>query len=70
MTNFEYYKDKILAISERDGIAMNSDGELVLCGSISCNDCSFCDIDGRCDKNLFKWLYSEYGENVTLIDEY
>lgn len=60
MTNFEKYKSELL--NTRNGVAL-SDGKIVSCGTIECEDCSFNrgdEID--CDTEFIKWLHEDDGE--------
>lgn len=65
MTNFEYWKDKILEITNgNDPIALEN-GEPIVCGATVCERCSF--YSGlRCSTERIKWLYSEHEENPKL----
>ena len=59
MTNFEKWKDKILAITgDSDSVAVE-DGVPCYCGDL---DCKKCDFRGACDRKRYKWLYAEYVE--------
>lgn len=61
MTNFEFYKDKILEIGTVDDIALTDDGELHNCSHMSfCSDCEF--DKGDCEIVKTKWLYMEHVE--------
>lgn len=70
MTNFEKYKDEILAgINNSDLLVPRKDGSLMLCDGFSCQQCviySMTDIEGvkrhLCTCRLVKWLYEEYKE--------
>lgn len=59
MTNYEYYKEKIKAITDLGlTFAVNKDAEeIVLCDELSCGDCLFCP---DCDTAKFEWAYKEY----------
>lgn len=71
MTNFEKYKDEILAIiNKEENIAM-ANGILQECRDLNCNDCDFGKSSGDCDCNMMRWLYKEFcpfkrGERVIL----
>ena len=64
MTNFEYYKEEILNIineNEDFGLLNNKPTPCVHIG------CEECDLDqGRCSKDVFKWLYAEHKEQPKL----
>lgn len=60
MTNFEKWKDTILAITDcNDGVAVNA-GVPCRCDELSCEECDF--PEKQCEKYLYKWLYAEYVE--------
>lgn len=60
MTNFEFYKDKILEIVENDtGFALKGN-DLDVCDGTGCKDCGFHDVDMTCNSVSLKWLYEEY----------
>ena len=65
MTNFEYWKDRILEITNgNDPIALEN-GEPIVCGTTVCERCSF--YSGlRCSTERIKWLYSEHEEKPKL----
>lgn len=71
MTNFEKYKDEILAIiNEEENIAM-ANGILQECRVLDCSDCDFGKSSGDCTCNTMRWLYEEFrpfkrGERVIL----
>lgn len=64
MTNFEYWKDRILIIMEEGNIAV-VDEKPVRCLYVKCEDCLFSP-SGKCAEKLFNWLYSEHKENPKL----
>lgn len=58
MTNFEYYKNEIMEIVDRDKSLAVIDGKPGDCLAISCVNC---DLDDRyCEIEFIKWLYSEH----------
>lgn len=58
-TNFEFYKEKILAIVEKDNSIALSNGKPVDCSTVGCDICGF---RGNCYKNRYNWLYAEHIE--------
>lgn len=65
MTNFEYWKDRILEINEDAGIAIIN-GKPCNC---SIKECEHCDIflKGKtCRQKFVEWLYSEHEEKPKL----
>ena len=60
MTNFEFYKDKILEIGSIGEIALMSDGKVIECLNSKCNTCEF--DKGDCLEAKTKWLYKEHVE--------
>ena len=61
MTNFEYYKDKILEIGDIKEIALTKDGELGKCSELDCGCCKF-HRTGDCNTTMIEWLYMEHVE--------
>ena len=61
MTNFEFYKDKILEIGFIDRTALNKQGEIAKCSHVSCSCCEFGG-KGGCLKAKLEWLYEEHVE--------
>jgi len=59
MTNFEKWKDKILAITSNDDEFAVNDGALCRCSEIACTECDFHE---PCCKHRYEWLYAEYVE--------
>ena len=67
MTNFEYWKDKILKIN-------NEDGDIAIIKGIPSRCCPFkkcyyCDLSlkgNSCRQQLIEWLYSEHEEKPKL----
>lgn len=71
MTNFEKYKDEILAITNKEENIAMANGILQECRDLNCNDCDFGKSSGNCDCNMMRWLYKEFcpfkrGERVIL----
>lgn len=65
MTNYEKFKDKIVALDY--DIAMDKNGKLAPCHNcgIRCDDCAFDDCEGlehSCRQATVRWLFSEYEE--------
>lgn len=60
MTNFEFYKDKIMKIGTVD-IAVDNEGNVYQCCDIDCSDCLF-DCYGSCEKKQMEFLYAEHKE--------
>ena len=59
MTNFEYWKDRILEITNgNDPIALKN-GEPMVCCEIKCEMCGL-DSHIPCNVERIKWLYSEH----------
>lgn len=58
MTNFEYWKDKILEIVGQGKFGVKEDTP-VACSYLSCADCAFIS-DPKCVRKRFEWLYSEH----------
>lgn len=65
MTNFEKYKDMLLALNKGDDIAVVK-GKPVSCSDIACTNCDYS--GGNCESKLLKWLLSEYKEEPTLTE--
>ena len=66
MTNFEYFKDIILKITNRGEHLAIVDGKPVACESFNdCRDC--CQLDmANCQIDRMKWLYAEHIEKPRL----
>ena len=64
MTNFEYWKDRILEIRAVGDIAV-VDEKPERCLYAKCKDCLFYPA-GKCAEKLFNWLYSEHKEKPKL----
>ena len=66
MTNYEKYKDKIVALDY--DIAIDENGKLAHCHyncELRCEDCGFGNCEGgvsSCRQATVKWLFSEYEE--------
>lgn len=66
MTNFEYWKDRILEIAKNDaGLALNN-GNPTECHHISCENCNFHSKTQICNLKRFEWFYSEHEEKPKL----
>lgn len=59
MTNFEKYRDEILAIVDQDGDVAVVNGIPRRCKEVSCSSCDFC-YANPCGPQLLKWLYNEF----------
>ena len=60
MTNFEYWKDKILEIVESYGLFGLKNGCPTTCCRIECKNCDlYEDKTHYCNKKRFEWLYSD-----------
>ena len=62
MTNFEYYKETILEITNKGidfGLFHNKP---IACPEVGCDKCSL--KEENCSREVFKWLYAEYEEHV------
>lgn len=64
MTNFEYWKDRILEIRADGDIAV-VDEKPERCLYAKCKDCLFSP-SVKCAEKLFNWLYSEHKEKPKL----
>ena len=64
MTNFEYWKDRILEIRADGDIAV-VDEKPERCLYVKCKDCLFSP-SVKCAEKLFNWLYSEHKEKPKL----
>lgn len=67
MTNFEYWKDRILEIIKSgDGLALKN-GNPIGCYRTSCENCNFYNGETHyCNKKRFEWLYSKHEEKPKL----
>ena len=65
MTNFEFYKDKILDIVKNGNEFALVNNEIIECkdNESYCDECSF--KGANCASDCIKWLYEEYKEPVT-----
>lgn len=68
MTNFEYYKEKILDFASKNdcGIALVNN-KIIPCDDAECYMCQFYQTTSSCEQNLLKWLYTEHIVPPTLI---
>lgn len=67
MTNFEFYKDKLLRLKNKSfaGIGLLN-GEPKDCNKL---ECDYCDIkDGNCSSGLLNWLFREYEPSKIEVD--
>lgn len=65
MTNYEYYKDKIVEIAESSIAIYN--GEPVECSRASCEECA-CNGDKSCLIYFLDWCMQEYKEKLKLTE--
>lgn len=65
MTNFEFYKDKILDIVKNGNEFALVNNEIIECkdNESYCDECSF--KGANCASDCIKWLYEEYKEPIT-----
>lgn len=66
MTNFEYYKDKILEITKTNYGFAFIDNKPVSCRYMRCSDCEFNNFNCVCGVERTKWLYEEHIEQPKL----
>ena len=60
MTNFEFYKDKLMEIADNCSDVALVEGEPVACDAIVCSQCE-CN-EFNCGASLIHWLYAEHVE--------
>lgn len=61
MTNFEYYKEKLLEASEADyDPVITTDGHIANCNEMDCHYCIWYSATVNCNAARFIWGYSEY----------
>lgn len=60
MTNFEFYKDKLLAIADDGSDVALVKGEPAACDSVMCSQCELGEFN--CGASLIHWLYAEHVE--------
>ncbi len=70
MTNFEKYKDELMAMADADVKVALVNGVPRRCDGTNCCDCDFYNCS-YCNAELLKWLYEEFcpfkrGERVIL----
>ena len=66
-TNFEYYKDEILEIANKDDDFGVVNGEVGACCASKCDKCLFYICDGLCSSvSKIQWLYAEHIEQPKL----
>ena len=66
MTNFEYWKDRILEIMDRGSTLALKNGNPTGCYDADCYNCGFHNETRSCNKMRFEWLYSEHEERPKL----
>ena len=70
MTNFEYWKDKILEINEENENVAIINGKPVKCSSVKKCESGECELYTNfiknCRQNFVEWLYSEHEEKPKL----
>lgn len=60
MTNFEFYKDKLMAIAGNGSDVAICEGEPTPCDSVVCSQCELGEFN--CCASLIHWLYAEHVE--------
>ena len=66
-TNFEFYKDEILEIANKDDDFGVVNGKIVNCCAIECEKCLFRICSGLCSTiSKINWLYAEHIEQPKL----
>lgn len=67
MTNFEKYKDEILALTEKGKIfALLDDNKIYACSKVDdCSRCKFSKSENGCLVETMKWLYQEARPTLT-----
>ena len=65
MTNFEYWKDRILEINE-DAVIAIINGKPCNCSVEECGDCDIFLKGKPCRQKFVEWLYSEHKEEQKL----
>lgn len=66
MTNFEYWKDRILEIVKSGGGLALKNGNPTGCYHTICENCNFYGKTDGCNVNKFAWLYSEHKDKPKL----
>lgn len=66
MTNFEYWKDRILEIINKGTTVALESGNPKECFYTNCYNCGFCNNTRSCNKVRFEWFYSEHEEKPKL----
>ena len=74
MTNFERYRDEILAIVNRNRAVAIVDGLPQHCAKTSCDDCELYSTETDCSCMITQWLYADFqpfkrGERVIVEKE-
>lgn len=60
MTNFEFYKDKLMAIADDGSDVAMVKGEPAACDDVMCSQCELGEFN--CGVSLIHWLYAEHVE--------
>ena len=66
MTNFEYWKDRILEIINKGTTVALESGNPKECFDTNCYNCGFYNNTRSCNKVRFEWFYSEHEEKPKL----
>ena len=67
MTNYEYWKDTIQTIWDKNGKVGVTKNEVPCdCYIINCNDCIMFDDHNQCQEVIFKWLMAEHVDKPKL----
>ena len=74
MTNFERYRDEILAIVNRNRAVAIVDGLPQRCAETNCSDCELYSAEMDCSCKITQWLYADFqpfkkGERVIVERE-
>lgn len=60
MTNFEKYRDEVLAIINRNDSVAIVNGLPQRCSGTSCSDCDLNNEAGDCSCRITRWLYASF----------
>ena len=66
MTNLEYWKDRILEITNKGTTVALESGNPKECFYTNCYNCGFYNNTRSCNKVRFEWFYSEHEEKPKL----
>lgn len=67
MTNFEYWKDDILKITEKGSFfGAVYGGGVIRCSNLPCSECIFKTPNGDCTRMRYDWLYAEHVDKPAL----